>query len=114
MRKQNPKIIELDAGVFVKDRDVANFTICTVDDPRSLNKTLYLRPNGNVCSMNDIVNMWETRIGKKLEKEYISEDELFQSIQGIYIYRITWINFTIFMQNCFVNFTLILPLQLFY
>ncbi|KMZ59418.1 putative pinoresinol-lariciresinol reductase 3 [Zostera marina] len=55
----------------------------TVDDPRSLNKTLHLRPNGNLCSMNDIANMWEIRIGKKLDKEYVSEDQLLKSIQEI-------------------------------
>ncbi|KMZ64634.1 putative pinoresinol-lariciresinol reductase 3 [Zostera marina] len=84
--QQNPFKIFGDGntkGVFVEDRDVANFTICTVDDLRSLNKTLHLRPNGNFCSMNDIVNMWEIRIGKKLEKEYVSEDQLLKNIQEI-------------------------------
>ncbi|KMZ64033.1 putative pinoresinol-lariciresinol reductase 3 [Zostera marina] len=84
--QQNPFKIFGDGntkGVFVEDRDVANFTICTVDDSRSLNKTLHLRPNGNFCTMNDIVNMWEIRIGKKLEKEYVSEDQLLKNIQEI-------------------------------
>ncbi|KAL4350235.1 hypothetical protein AHAS_Ahas10G0121700 [Arachis hypogaea] len=31
-------------GVFVKKNDVAAFTISTVDEPRTLNKVLYLRP----------------------------------------------------------------------
>ncbi|KAM7470774.1 hypothetical protein LguiA_008957 [Lonicera macranthoides] len=67
-------------GVFVKESDVAAFTIRTVDDPRTLNKVLYLRPPGNVYSMNDLVEIWESKIRKKLEKTYISEEELLEKI----------------------------------
>ncbi|XLS84168.1 hypothetical protein HN51_034334 [Arachis hypogaea] len=70
------------AGVFVKENDVAAFTISTVDDPRTLNKVLYLRPPGNVCSLNELVEMWETKIGKKLEKSHVSEEELVKKIKG--------------------------------
>ena len=52
-------------AVFVSEVDAAAFTIKTIDDPRTLNKTLYLRPCGNVCSMNDLVEMWEGKIEKK-------------------------------------------------
>lgn len=68
-------------AVFLMDRDVATFTICTIDDPRTLNKVLYLRPPGNVFSMNELVEMWEMKIGKKLEKVYIPEEQLLQIIQ---------------------------------
>ncbi|XP_058092064.1 probable pinoresinol-lariciresinol reductase 3 isoform X2 [Magnolia sinica] len=68
-------------AVFVEESDVATFTICTVDDPRTLNKVLYLRPPGNVCSMNELVEIWEMKIAKKLEKVYISEEQLLKSIK---------------------------------
>ncbi|MCL7050558.1 hypothetical protein MKW94_001583 [Papaver nudicaule] len=68
-------------AVFMKETDVATFTISTVDDPRSLNKTLYLRPVGNVYSMNELVSIWETKIGKKLEKVYIPEEHVLKTIQ---------------------------------
>lgn len=71
------------AGVFMKESDVAAFTISTMDDPRTLNKTLYLRPPGNTVSMNELVTIWEGKIGKKLERNYISEEELLKRIQGI-------------------------------
>ncbi|KAK3026997.1 LOW QUALITY PROTEIN: hypothetical protein RJ639_041758 [Escallonia herrerae] len=61
--------------------DVAAFTISTVDDPRTLNKVLYLRPPGNVCSMNDLVEMWETKIKKKLDKIYMTEEELLKKMK---------------------------------
>ncbi|XP_072982856.1 probable pinoresinol-lariciresinol reductase 3 [Typha latifolia] len=69
-------------AVFVKESDVAIFTICTIDDPRTLNRTLYLRPPGNVCSMNELVKIWEMKIGKELKRVYVSEEQLLRSIHG--------------------------------
>ncbi|KAI3674437.1 hypothetical protein L2E82_52261 [Cichorium intybus] len=68
-------------GVFMKEKDVAKFTISTVDDPSTLNKVLYLRPPGNVYSMNELAEMWEEKIGKKLEKIYVTEEELLKKIK---------------------------------
>ncbi|KAJ8441994.1 hypothetical protein Cgig2_020139 [Carnegiea gigantea] len=68
-------------GVFIKEEDVAAFTISTVDDPRTLNKVMYLRPDGNVYSMNELTEIWESKIGKKLERTYISEEELLIKIK---------------------------------
>ncbi|XP_078149022.1 nmrA-like negative transcriptional regulator family protein isoform X1 [Carex rostrata] len=67
-------------AIFVKDCDVAKFTLCTIDDPRTLNKTLYLRPPGNICSMNQLVEMWEYKIRKKLKTIHISEEQLLKDI----------------------------------
>ncbi|KAI3774791.1 hypothetical protein L1987_49353 [Smallanthus sonchifolius] len=68
-------------GIFLKERDVATFTISTVDDPRTLNKVLYLRPPGNVYSMNELVEIWEHKIGKQLKKIYVSEEDLLKKIK---------------------------------
>ncbi|XVE93647.1 hypothetical protein REPUB_Repub01dG0212100 [Reevesia pubescens] len=68
-------------AVFVKDIDVAACTISAIDDPRTLNKTLYLRPPGNVYSMNELVAIWENKIDKKLEKIYVSEEDLLKKIK---------------------------------
>lgn len=70
------------AGVFVEETDVAKFTICTIDDPRTLNNTLYLRPLGNVYSMNKLVDLWEKKINKFLNKIYITEEQLLKNIEG--------------------------------
>ncbi|XP_048337559.2 probable pinoresinol-lariciresinol reductase 3 isoform X1 [Ziziphus jujuba] len=67
-------------GVFVQEKDIASFTIRAVDDPRTLNKVLHLRPPGNVYSMNELVGIWETKIAKKLQKIYLSEQELLNRI----------------------------------
>ncbi|KAL6270080.1 hypothetical protein ACE6H2_026991 [Prunus campanulata] len=68
-------------GVFVKESDVAEFTIRTLDDPQTLNKVLYLRPPGNVYSMNELVELWESKIGKKREKIFVSEQELLKKFK---------------------------------
>lgn len=74
----------------MKERDAASFTIRTVDDPRTLNKVLYLRPPGNVYSMNELVEIWEAKIGKKLQKVYVSEEELLKRIAGILLCELIW------------------------
>ncbi|KAH9656738.1 Phenylcoumaran benzylic ether reductase 1 [Citrus sinensis] len=71
----NPK------AVYNKEDDVATFTIKAVDDPRTLNKNLYIQPPGNIYSFNDLVSMWERKIGKTLEREYVSEEQLLKNIQ---------------------------------
>ncbi|VYS64884.1 unnamed protein product [Arabidopsis thaliana] len=68
-------------AVFLNDVDVAAFTIKTIEDPRTLNKTLYLRPPGNICSMNDLVELWEGKIEKKLEKTFVTENQLLKKIK---------------------------------
>lgn len=72
------------AAVFVKDVDVAACTINAIDDPRTHNKALYLRPQGNVYSINELVAMWENKIGKELEKIHVLEEELLLKIKGMY------------------------------
>lgn len=70
------------AGVFTKESDVAAFTISAVDDPRTLNKVVYLRLLGNVYSMNELIEIWESKIGKTLRRKYVSEGELLTKIKG--------------------------------
>uniref|UniRef100_A0A0A8Y2J3 NmrA-like domain-containing protein n=1 Tax=Arundo donax TaxID=35708 RepID=A0A0A8Y2J3_ARUDO len=70
-------------GVFVEESDVAKFTICTIEDPSTLNKTLYLRPPGNVCSMNELVDLWEAKINKCLKRIYITEEQLLKEIHDV-------------------------------
>ncbi|GKV21143.1 hypothetical protein SLEP1_g31151 [Rubroshorea leprosula] len=71
----NPK------SVFNKEDDIATYTINAVDDPRTLNKILYIRPPLNTYSFNDLVSLWEKKIGKTLERIYVSEEQLLKNIQ---------------------------------
>ena len=69
-------------AVFNKEDDIGTFTIKAVDDPRTLNKILYIKPPKNTCSFNELVALWEKKIGKTLEKVYVSEEQLLKDIQG--------------------------------
>lgn len=68
----------------MKDTDVAAFTINALDDPRTLNKFLHLRPPGCVHSMNKLVETWESKIAKKLERIYVPAEELVKKIKGAF------------------------------
>ena len=75
-------IVSFFSAVFVKEEDIATYTMKGVDDPRTLNKTLFMRPPANTLSFNELVSLWEKKIGKTLEKTYILEDQLLENIQG--------------------------------
>ena len=70
------------SAIFNKEQDVSTYTIKAVDDPRTLNKILYIMPPGNTVSFNEIVSLWEKKIGKTLEKIYVPEEQLLKKIQG--------------------------------
>ena len=70
------------AAVFNLEVDIGTYTIKAVDDPRTLNKILYIRPPGNTYSLNELVALWEKKIGKTLEKVYLPEEQILKDIQG--------------------------------
>ncbi|XP_030466302.2 phenylcoumaran benzylic ether reductase POP1-like [Syzygium oleosum] len=68
-------------AVFNKEDDIGTYTIKAMDDPRTLNKTLYIRPPANTYSMDDLVSLWERKIGKTLERVYVPEEQVLKNIQ---------------------------------
>ncbi|CAN6178151.1 unnamed protein product [Urochloa humidicola] len=68
-------------AIFAAEEDVGTYTIKAIDDPRTLNKILYLRPPSNILSHNELVSLWEKKIGKTFERVYIPEDEVLKKIQ---------------------------------
>ncbi|KVI01999.1 NAD(P)-binding domain-containing protein [Cynara cardunculus var. scolymus] len=54
--------------VFNDEHDIGTYTIKTVDDPRTLNKIVYIKPPANSYSFNELVSLWEKKIGKTLER----------------------------------------------
>ncbi|KAF7840963.1 isoflavone reductase-like protein PCBER-like [Senna tora] len=68
-------------AVYNKEDDISTFVIKAVDDPRTLNKVLYIRPPANTYSFNDLVSLWEKKIGKTLEKVYVPEEQVLKLIQ---------------------------------
>ncbi|KAL3340923.1 hypothetical protein AABB24_029201 [Solanum stoloniferum] len=68
-------------AVFSEEHDIGTYTIKAVDDPRTLNKSLYIRPLKNTLSFNELVAIWEKLIGKTLEKIYVPEEQILKDIQ---------------------------------
>ncbi|XP_075485873.1 isoflavone reductase-like protein [Primulina tabacum] len=78
------KVIILGDGhakaVFNYEHDIGTYTIKAVGDPRTLNKILFIKPPKNIYSFNDLVSLWEKKIGKTLEKEYVPEEQVLKQI----------------------------------
>ncbi|KAH7848841.1 hypothetical protein Vadar_008904 [Vaccinium darrowii] len=96
----NPK------AVFNEEHDIGTFTIKAVDDPRTLNKILYIRPPKNTYSYNELVSLWEKKIGKTLGRTYVPEDEVLKQIQEspIPFNIIFGINHSVFVKGDHTNF----------
>uniref|UniRef100_A0A803MMX2 NmrA-like domain-containing protein n=1 Tax=Chenopodium quinoa TaxID=63459 RepID=A0A803MMX2_CHEQI len=72
-------------GIYNMEEDIAMYTIKAMDDPRTLNKILHIlhiSPPANIYSFNELVSLWENKLGKKLEKIYVKEEQLLKNIQG--------------------------------
>ncbi|KAF7847230.1 hypothetical protein BT93_L3172 [Corymbia citriodora subsp. variegata] len=67
--------------VINREDDIGSYTIKAVDDPRTLNKILYIRPPANTYLMNELVSLWERKIGKTLERVYVPEEQVLKNIQ---------------------------------
>ncbi|XP_057964689.1 phenylcoumaran benzylic ether reductase POP1 [Malania oleifera] len=96
----NPK------AVFNKETDIGTYTIKAVDDPRTLNKILYIRPSANTYSFNDLVSLWESKIGKTLERIYVPEEQVLKNIQeaSVPVNVLLAIGHSVFVKGDHTNF----------
>ncbi|KAK6137245.1 hypothetical protein DH2020_029016 [Rehmannia glutinosa] len=69
-------------AVFMDEDDIATYTIKSIDDPRTLNKTLYLRPPENILSQRELIEKWEKLSGNTLEKITISKQDFLAQMKG--------------------------------
>ncbi|KAF5955788.1 hypothetical protein HYC85_008644 [Camellia sinensis] len=68
-------------ATFNEEHDIGTYTIKAVDDPRTLNKILYIRPPKNIYSFNELVSLWEKKIGLTLQRIYVPEEQILKQIQ---------------------------------
>ncbi|XP_065847321.1 phenylcoumaran benzylic ether reductase Betv6-like [Euphorbia lathyris] len=69
-------------AILNKEEDIGTYTIRAVDDPRTLNKTLLIKPLKNIITLNEIVALKEKKLGKSLLKMYVSEEQLLKEIEA--------------------------------
>ncbi|KFK36255.1 hypothetical protein AALP_AA4G098500 [Arabis alpina] len=67
--------------VFAYEKDVAKYVAKTLNDPRTMNKTVYIRPAGNILTQMELVQMWEKLAGKELEKTNVSAKDFLADIE---------------------------------
>nr|QRW27928.1 eugenol synthase 8 [Ocimum basilicum] len=68
-------------AIYVAEDDIATYTIKTIDDERTLNRTLYIRPPKNVLSQRQVVQIWEKLISKELQKITLSKEDFLASMK---------------------------------
>ncbi|XP_006643647.1 isoflavone reductase homolog IRL-like [Oryza brachyantha] len=67
--------------VFVEEGDIGTFAVRAAVEPRAENKTLHIRPAANALSHEELITLWESKSGKKLERVYVPEDAVLKQIQ---------------------------------
>lgn len=67
-------------AIFVDEADVGTFAIKAIDDPRTANKQLVIIPKENVLSQNELVALWEKKLGHIFEKEVLGKEAVLKSI----------------------------------
>ncbi|KQK03495.1 isoflavone reductase homolog IRL1-like [Brachypodium distachyon] len=64
-------ISKVSGSIFVHEKDMSMLAIRAVDDPRTLDKVLYVRPLTNMRSFGQLVYLLEKRTGRTLERHYV-------------------------------------------
>ncbi|KAL1288668.1 hypothetical protein HN51_057164 [Arachis hypogaea] len=92
--------------VYMDEDDIATYTIKTIDDPRTLNKTVYLRSPENILTQRELIDMWEKLIQRKLNKSFLSKQELLSSMEGLDYASQVGVGhyYHIFYEGCLTNF----------
>nr|QCX36383.1 RDCT2 [Piper methysticum] len=93
-------------AIYVDEDDIATYTIKTIEDPRTVNKTLYLRPPENILSQREMVEMWEKLIGKELHKTCVPAEDFLAAMKGRnYAEQVGLTHYYhVFCEGCLANF----------
>ena len=70
------------AAYFVAGTDIGKFTMKTVDDIRTVNKSVHFRPTSNLCNINELASLWEKKIGRTLPRVIVTENDLLTAAAG--------------------------------
>ncbi|GLJ28615.1 hypothetical protein SUGI_0563920 [Cryptomeria japonica] len=92
--------------IWVDEDDIASYTIRAIDDPRTENRKVHIRPPANILSQGEVVEIWEKIIGHPLEKTQISGEDWLKTIEGkpLEIQTIISHAYEIFYEGCTTNF----------
>ncbi|KAK8511840.1 hypothetical protein V6N13_029428 [Hibiscus sabdariffa] len=93
---------------FVAGTDIGKFTMKTVDDVRTVNKSVHFRPPCNFYNMNELAALWERKIRRTLPRVTITENDLLSVAAENRLPQSIVASFThdIFIKGCQVNFAI--------
>lgn len=93
---------------FVAGTDIGKFTVKSMDDVRTQNKTVHFRPLCNFLNMNELSSLWEKKIRRSLPRITITEEDLLAAAAENCIPASIVASFThdIFIKGCQVNFSI--------
>ncbi|OMO92002.1 NmrA-like protein [Corchorus capsularis] len=96
---------------FVAGTDIGKFTMMSIEDDRTLNKTVHFQPPSNLLNMNEMAALWEEKIGRILPRVTITEEDLLQRAQEMRIPQsvVAALTHDIFINGCQINFSLDKP-----
>uniref|UniRef100_A0A0A0LE76 NmrA-like domain-containing protein n=1 Tax=Cucumis sativus TaxID=3659 RepID=A0A0A0LE76_CUCSA len=69
--------------VYMDEDDIARYVVKAATDPRTLNKTVYIRPPKNILSQRELIEKWEKLSGKVLEKISVSAQDFLAKIEDL-------------------------------
>jgi hypothetical protein len=54
----------------------------TIDDIRTVNKSVHFRPTCNLYNINELATLWEKKIGRTLPRVTVTENDLLAAAAG--------------------------------
>ncbi|CAI9775614.1 unnamed protein product [Fraxinus pennsylvanica] len=93
-------------AIYNDEDDIATYTIKAIDDPRTLNKTIYISPPKNILSQREVVQTWEKLTGKELQKITVSKEDFLASMKVLdYAQQVGFSHYhDVFHEGCLTSF----------
>ncbi|OVA05037.1 NmrA-like [Macleaya cordata] len=91
---------------FVAGTDIGKFTMKSIDDKRTINKSIHFRPSSNCLNINELASLWEKKIKRTLPRITITEEDLLAAAKENCIPQSIVASFThdIFIKGCQINY----------
>lgn len=65
---------------IVSPQDIAQIVARVLNDPRTANKEVAILPPANMVTQNELISLWESKSGTKLQRNVITEAQMHTSI----------------------------------
>lgn len=95
-----------DRAVLNLEEDIAAFTVKAATDPATRNRVVILQPPENVVTQNELISLWEKKVGRSFNKVYVPAKEMVKLSQsltnpenvrvsilyGLFVQGVTWLD----------------------